>query len=86
MFSVLMNDAVWSMQVLKGEEVVPKGIFCHSSHGGTEISFTFMHCVVASLRSSSYKEKCLRPFFVHGNAEMHMHSECHLLALYSLSA
>ena len=50
MFSVLMDDAVWSMQVLKGEEVViekTKAIFGHSSHGNTtEISFAFMNCVV----------------------------------------
>ena len=36
--------------MLKGEEVViqkvPKAIFGHSSHGNTEISFAFMHCIV----------------------------------------
>ena len=35
----------------------------------------------------TYREKCLRSFLVHGrhgNAEMHMHSDCHLLVLYSL--
>ena len=50
MFSVLMDDAIWSMQVLKSEEVViekvPKAIAGHNSHGNTEISFAFMHCVV----------------------------------------
>ena len=50
MFSVLMDDAIWSMQVLKSEEVViekvPKAIAGHSSHENTEISFAFMHCVV----------------------------------------
>ena len=37
------------MQVLKGEEVASyreKAIFGHSTRGNTEISFTFMHCVV----------------------------------------
>ena len=49
MFSMLM-DAVWSMQVLKNEEVVieksAQGHFGHSSHGNIKISFAFMHCVV----------------------------------------
>ena len=38
------------MQVLEGEEVViqksAQGHFGHSSHGNTEISFAFMHCIV----------------------------------------
>ena len=49
MFSVLMDDAIWSMPVLKSEvviEKVPKAIAGHSSHENTEISFAFMHCVV----------------------------------------
>ena len=45
-----MDDAIWSMPVLKSEEVViekvPKVIAGHSSHGNPEISFAFIHCVV----------------------------------------
>ena len=59
MFSVLIDDAVWSMQVLKGEEIViektAQGHFGHSSHGNTEISFAIIHYVVCKSRSNYRK-------------------------------
>ena len=33
---------------------------------------------------SSYREKCLRPFGCHGNAEIHMRTKFHLHALYGV--
>ena len=69
MFSMLMDNAVWSMQVLKGEEVVIekvlKPIFGHSSHRNTKISFAVMHCVVCKFEKgrSNYYRKVLEAIF-----------------------
>ena len=35
-------------------------------------------------RRSSYREKCLRPFGCHGNAEIHMSTKFHLHALHGV--
>ena len=75
-----MDYAVWSMQVLKGEEVViEKNAWGH---------FWFMVVMekLKCMESSSYRKKCLRPFVhgCHGNAEIHMCTKFHLHALYGV--
>ena len=52
-------------------------------------SFISMCTIVGKFEKggSSYREKCLRPFFVngcHGNAEIHVHTKFHLHALYGV--
>ena len=61
-----------------------------ADHGNTEIhlrtNFTIMVCKFEKCRSS-YGEKCLRQFCVHGcygNGEIHMRSKFHFHALHGL--
>ena len=66
--------------MLKSEEVViekvPKAIAGHSSHGNTEISFAFMHCVVCKSEKQLSTKNALFPITTssllkHANHAMH---------------
>ena len=67
--------------------LVPSHFYIHSVYVLSVNGWCCMEYASVERWRSSYREKCLRPFLVHGrhgNAEMHMHSQCHLLTLYSL--
>ena len=61
--------------------------FFYGCHGNTEIHTNTKFHFLALHGLSSYTEKCLRPFFVHGrhgNSEIHMCTKFHFHPLHGL--